>query len=152
VNIAPNPALQKLHNFHQPPPPAWTPHTIGWYVLFGIVALLLLWLTIHIAHSWLGNRYRRKALRELVTATPDQFSALLKRTALAVWPRERVAALNGDAWLNFLAETASIESFHNTPGDRIEELALSSRSLSAEDEQAIRAVAAEWIRRHRVQA
>jgi Domain of unknown function (DUF4381) len=149
---APNPALEKLHDYYQPAPPAWTPQTIGWYVLFGIVAILLLWTAIHVVRSWLANRYRRDALRELVAATPDQFSALLKRTALAAWPRERVASLNGDSWLNFLAETSSIESFRNAPGNHVEELALCSGSVSAEDERTIRALAAEWIRRHRVQA
>ena len=43
MNTAPNTALDKLHDYYQPAPPTWTPQTIGWYVLFGIVALLLLW-------------------------------------------------------------------------------------------------------------
>jgi hypothetical protein len=152
TNGAQNPALEKLHDYYQPPPPAWTPQTIGWYVLFGIIALILLWAAIRIVRLWLVNRYRREALRELVTATPDQLSALLKRTALAAWPRERVASLNGESWLNFLAETASTESFRSAPGNRIEELALYSGSIPAEDERTIKTLVAEWIRRHRVQA
>ena len=152
TNGAQNPALEKLHDYYQPPPPAWTPQTIGWYVLFGIIALILLWAAIRIVRLWLVNRYRREALRELVTATPDQLSALLKRTALAAWPRERVASLNGESWLNFLAETASTESFRSAPGNRIEELALYSGSILAEDERTIKTLVAEWIRRHRVQA
>jgi hypothetical protein len=150
MNTAPNTALDKLHDYYQPAPPAWTPQTIGWYVLFGIVALLLLWFAIHTARRWLANRYRREAARELVLATPDQFSALLKRTALAAWPREKVASLNGDAWLRFLGDAAATDSFQSAPGNQIEELALCGKATPVEDEQALRTIAAEWIRRHRV--
>ncbi len=83
---------------------------------------------------------------------PAQFSALIKRTALAAWPREQVASLSGDDWLNFLNQTAKTESFQTAPGNRIEELALRTSDTSAEDEQALRAIIANWIRRHRVQA
>ena len=152
VSITPNPALDKLHDYYQPAPPAWTPQTIGWYVLFGIVALLLLWVAIHAIRRWLVNRYRREALRELAIVTPDQFSALLKRTALAAWPREKVASLSGDAWLKFLSDAGATESFRSAPGNRIEELALRAGSPSIEDEQILRTTVAEWIRRHRVQA
>ena len=149
---SPNATLDKLHDYYQPAPPAWIPHTIGWYLLFGIVALLLLWFGIHTIRRWLANRYRREALRELAVATPDQFSALLKRTALAAWPREKVASLSGDAWLKFLSDAGTAESFQSAPGNRIEELALRADSALVEDEQALRTTVAKWIRRHRVQA
>lgn len=144
--------LDQLHDFYQPPPPAWTPQTTGWYVLFGIIGLLLLWMIVHATRRWLANRYRREALRELVNLPPDQFSALLKRVALTAWPRERVASLSGDAWLKFLSESANDHLFLNAPGNRIEEIALRAATVSSEDEQALRKTTAEWIRRHRVQA
>jgi Domain of unknown function (DUF4381) len=152
TNTASNAPLNKLHDYYQPAPPAWTPQTIGWYVLFAAVALLLLWFAIYVIRRWFANRYRSEALRELVIATPDQFSALLKRTALAAWPREKVASLSGDAWLQFLGNAAATESFRSAPGNRIEELALFGNAASVEDEQTLRTIAAEWIRRHRVQA
>ncbi len=152
INTAPNPALDKLHDYYTPASPPWTPQTIGWYVLFSIGVLLLLWLAIRTIRRWFANRYRREALRELAVATPDQFSALLKRTALSVWPREKVASLSGDAWLKFLGDAAETESFRSIPGNRIEDVALSGRATSVEDEQILRTIAAEWIRRHRVQA
>jgi hypothetical protein len=146
-----NAALDKLHDYNQPPLPSWTPHTIAWYVLFAIFSFLLVWFIIHAFRKWLANRYRREALRELTLASPSQFSALLKRTALAVWPREQVASLSGDTWLNFLNHAANTESFQTHPGNRIEELALTTSTTSSEDEQTLRAIAAHWIRRHRVQ-
>jgi hypothetical protein len=144
-------SLDKLHDFYQPPPPAWTPQTIGWYVVFAVIALLAMWMTIHSLRRWLANRYRREALRELALLQPEQFSTLLKRTALSAWPRDKVASLSGEAWLNFLNESAKNNSFHQTPGNRIEEIALRSQTLSGEDEQTLRKITAEWIRRHRVQ-
>jgi Domain of unknown function (DUF4381) len=144
--------LDKLHDFYQPPPPAWTPQTIGWYGVFAILAILSMWITIRSVRRWLANRYRREALRELVLLQPEQFSTLLKRTALSAWPREKVASLNGEAWLNFLNETADDSIFQCNPGNRIEEISLRPIILSGNDEQELRKLTAEWIRRHRVQA
>jgi Domain of unknown function (DUF4381) len=147
----PDPALSKLHDYYQPAPPLWIPQTIGWYVLFTLIALLLIWLLFRAVRRWFANRYRREALRELATATPDQFSVLLKRVALAAWPREKVASLSGDDWLNFLSKSVKDNTFQTGPGNRIEELALHPGNASADDEQELRAIAAQWIRRHRVQ-
>ena len=147
-----NNPLDKLNDYYRPPPPTWTPQTIGWYALFGILLLLLLWFAVRAFQHWLTNRYRREALRELTKATPDQLSSLLKRTALAAWPREKVASLSGDAWLKFLGDTAATQSFQSSPGKQIEELAFINSKLSPEDEQALRSITAYWIRRHRVQA
>lgn len=144
--------LDKLHDFYQPPPPSWTPQTIGWSVVFAMVGLAVLWVMIRSIRKWLADRYRREALRELALLQPDQFSALLKRTALAVWPREKVASLSGKAWLQFLSESAKNDSFHQQPGNRIEEIALRSETLSSDDAQALKKLTAEWIRSHRVQA
>lgn len=144
--------LDKLHDFYQPPPPAWTPQTIGWYAVFAIAGLLVLWMAIHFIRKWFARGYRREALRELALSPPNQFSTLLKRTALAAWPREKVASLNGAAWLDFLDRSVSGSLFQRAPGNCIEEIALRNITLSVEDEQELRRLAAEWIRRHRVQA
>jgi len=144
--------LDKLHDFYQPPAPPWTPQTVGWYLLFAIAALFILWAIVHFAREWIANRYRREALRELALLPPPKFSALLKRTALTAWPREKVASLSGEPWLRFLDESARDDQFHRAPSNRIEELALQPESLSSEDEQTLRQAAAAWIRRHRVQA
>jgi Domain of unknown function (DUF4381) len=144
--------LDRLHDFSQPAPPAWTPQTIGWYVVFAIVGLLVVWLVVHAIRRWFANRYRRAALHKLALLPPAQFSALLKSTALAVWPRDRVASLTGVAWLEFLNRTGAGELFAAAPGNRIEEIALQQAALSNEDEQELRRLTAKWVRRHRVQA
>ena len=144
--------LDGLHDFYQPPPPSWVPQTIGWCVVFALLALIAAWLSVRAIRRWLADRYRREALHELAALKPDQFSALLKRVALAAWPREKVASLSGGAWLNFLSETSGLDSFRLTPGNRIEEVALRpSTELSEGDAQTLRDTTAAWIRRHRVQ-
>jgi hypothetical protein len=144
--------LDKLHDFYQPPPPSWVPQTVGWYVLFSVLGLVVLWVIIHSIRRWNANSYRREALRELATASPEQFSSLLKRTALSAWPREKVASLSGENWLRFLTETAPDSAFVHAPSNRIEEVALRTTTLSSEDQEALRVATAAWIRRHRVQA
>ena len=151
MNTPPNPALAKLHDYYQPTQPQWIPQTIGWYALFALLALLFLWLLFRAIRRSFANRYRRQALRELATVGPDQFSALLKRTALAVWPREQVASLSGNDWLTFLNEAAKTESFQTMPGSQIEEFALHQDSASIDEERLLRDIAAQWIRRHHVQ-
>jgi Domain of unknown function (DUF4381) len=152
MKVTPNAALEKLRDYYQPVPPSWRPQTIGWYVLFAIVALSLLWLAGSMIRGWFKDRYRREALQELATATPGQFSALLKRTALCAWPREKVASLSGEAWLDFLNGAVGRNLFQSTPGNLIEEIAFHENKASPDEEQALRAFVAEWIRRHRVQA
>jgi hypothetical protein len=141
--------LDKLHDFYQPPPPSWMPQTIGWYVVFAIAALLLAWLVVHVLRRWIADRYRREALRELVSTNPEHLSELLKRTALSAWPREKVAALSGEAWLTFLDDSSCSDVFQYAPANRLEELALSPAPLSSEDEAALRRAAATWINQHK---
>lgn len=141
--------LDSLHGFYQPQPPSWRPQTIGWYVVFAIAALLLLWLSVHLIRRWRENRYRREALTELARIEAAQFSVLLKRTALTEWPREEVASLSGPAWLRFLDSSAREPLFAIAPEDRLEEIAFSAKKLSAEDESALRTAAGAWIRQHK---
>jgi Domain of unknown function (DUF4381) len=146
------PPLDKLHDFYQPPPPSWRPQTIGWYVVFAIAGLLLLWFTVDLVRRWFANRYRREAMRELATTRPEQLSELLKRTALSAFPREKVAALSGEAWLQFLDDSARNDLFGHAPANRLEELALRPATLTREDEAVLRNAVVTWIRRHDVQA
>lgn len=107
--------MNDLADIVTPPPPAWWPQTVGW-LLVGICMLCaLLWLGWRTWRHWRANRYRRAALKELGRLQagldangPDRAQALLslaellKRTALAAWPRETVAALSGTSWREFL--------------------------------------------------
>jgi H+/Cl- antiporter ClcA len=144
--------LDKLHEFYEPTPPAWTPQTVGWYCAFALAAIAAAWALVWIMRKRLRNRYRREALHALETTKADGFSALLKRTALSAWPREEVASLSGSTWLHFLDHAMSGSGFLTPPGNRVEAIAFGLADISAEDEAALRELTARWIRRHRVRA
>jgi C4-dicarboxylate-specific signal transduction histidine kinase len=110
--------LRQMADIALPPPVSMMPATWGWAVLAGLVVLVLvfaLWLWLRRRAQ---NRYRREALAELAVLEAtlsgeterrtalSALPAIIKRTALAVWPREEVAALNGQAWLGFLKSHA----------------------------------------------
>jgi hypothetical protein len=128
------------------------PQTAGWYVVFALLLLLILWSIWRVLLHWRGNRYRREALRELPNTSASAIPVLLKRTALAAWPREQVASLSGERWLRFLQTTGGASSFVDGFGQTLVDLECRAVSLSPDDERALRQAAGEWIRRHRVRA
>ncbi len=120
-------ALRSLKDIVVPAPVSWMPQTWGWL----IVALLLLFailLWCALAYRrWRKNAYRREALKhleEIEVAVRDagkraralnDLGELVKRTALAAWPREDVAATSGSAWAAFLVahgDMTNSEGFH----------------------------------------
>jgi Domain of unknown function (DUF4381) len=138
-------ALAKLHGLYQPPLPSWLPQTMGWYVLFAVATLLLAFGAWRGWRHWRANRYRREALRELEHMDIAEVPALLKRTALAAWPRDQVASLSGERWIAFLDAHGG---FSSTYGQVLLDLDYRASGTSANDEATLRRVAAEWIRNH----
>jgi Domain of unknown function (DUF4381) len=146
----PAPDLSGLHDFVSPVPPSWMPQTIGWYVLFAVLAALGLFLVARATRHWWKNRYRREAIREIQSAPLAELSEILKRTALITWPRSRVASLTGKSWLDFLADSSGLREFESAPGDRIEIAAISKPSSNTHDEQRLRELASDWVKKHHV--
>lgn len=109
-------ALRSLADIALPAPVPWWPQTWGWALL----AVILLALAVFAFWRWLHyrriNRYRREALAllaglEHVENDPGQraeaaraVAELLKRVALAAWPRTDVATLSGEPWVKFLRD------------------------------------------------
>lgn len=116
-------ALEQLADIVMPPPVSWWPQTWGWLVL----ALVLLGAAaigfIRWRRRYEANRYRREALADLAAIEADLHNAatrgsalaampeLLKRVALAAWPREAVASLSGVAWIEFMRGHGGQEFF-----------------------------------------
>ncbi len=152
-----NYAIKGIAEVIPPEPVAWIPHTAGWKVLGAFAVLLLLRLLLSRYRTWRGNRYRRVALGELRQAEqlePDvalgRLAAILKSTALAAFPRDEVASLSGEQWLQWLASTTDTVVF----GDNSRELIVESqyRRPAGIDREAVRVLVAEvadWIRLHR---
>ena len=108
--------LDLMHDLVRPEPVSWAPQTVGWTIVAVWLAALVVILTWYGYQRWRNNRYRRDALTELasieaeVAADPSdaagQIAALLKRTALATYPRTTVANLYGNDWARFLCESS----------------------------------------------
>jgi len=130
-----------------PPPVSMMPQTWGWVGL----ALLLLGLGIWAFRRWQrvrrANAYRRAALSELAGAqTVAEIATLLRRTALAAYPRARVAGLAGADWLAFLAQSGG-RSFSGAAGDEL--LSAPYRSGAAPASDDLKAAVRGWITQHR---
>lgn len=140
-----NPALpsrQGMHDLIVPPPIPFQPETPAWFVLFAILALLAAWAGWRAWRRWRRNTYRREALRELTDASPAGIAAILKRAAIAAWPRAQVASLAGAEWAAFLRRTAPRAGLDETTARGLSELAYGPAFPQA------REAAARWIRRH----
>jgi hypothetical protein len=114
-------SLDRLHDIVVPPPAAWWPPAPAWYAVGAVTSGLIVVAGWRLAAGWRRNRYRRAALAELRRMPRDAgcvpgLARLLKRTALAAFPRERVAALTGEPWLRFLNATGLTDAFTRDPG------------------------------------
>ena len=159
--LAFEPELDAIRDIRMPDPVSRAPQTWGWWVLFVVVAIALVLVARWARRRWLADAYRRAALDELAAlerkaaseSTRAQALAavptLLKRTALAAWPREDVAALSGDAWLAFLDRTYPGDAFHGGAGRVVADLAYGQPAMDEAARAALFAAARAWVGQHR---
>ncbi len=134
-------SLNNLRDIVIPDPPPLWPFATGLWIAIGVVALsigLIIWRLMIVRRR---NAYRRAGLQLLSTATSARdVSVIMKRVALAAFPRERVASLYGDDWVEFLQETCPSVSF----------AAAIVGEDSANPSGDLVSLARTWIQRHRV--
>lgn len=136
--------LDRLVEPPMPEPVSMLPQTAGWWVLGGMVLLAVavgLWCCWQI---WRANGYRRAALRALARAQDDpaQIATVLRRAALAAYPRDRVAGLTGRDWIAFLQTTGTFP-------DAAAEPLLRGPYAPGIRATGLRAAARSWLRTHR---
>ncbi|NYT32753.1 DUF4381 domain-containing protein [Rhizobium sp. WYCCWR 11128] len=107
-------ALRSLHDIVVPAPVSWWPQAWGWTLVAALLAFAALLVLLRWIRRHRCNAYKREALTLLEgvanrlrhpATRPDairDLAEVLKRTALAAWPREEVASLSGDGWVRFL--------------------------------------------------
>lgn len=141
--------LDLLHDLVTPSPVPWWPPTPGVAIVLAVLLLALLALAVKRLIHWQRNRYRREALHLLndPATHPAEWPALLKRTALAAWPRAEVADLTGSAWLEFLDRTGGGNRFSQGPGRTLESLAFDPKAGG--DTAELKRLVADWIKTHR---
>ena len=157
---APADPLDGLIDIPLPPEVSLWPQT--WTLRVAIIVLLAaaiagIW---RFVRHWRAGRYRREALAELdgISRRLDasgsrggqlaELSMLVRRTALAAFPREAVAPLTGPAWLTFLDRSYGGHGFSEGAG-RL--LASGPYQRTAPDQGQLRSLATlirQWIRGH----
>jgi hypothetical protein len=93
-------------------------------------------------------------LLETVHDSGVELATLIKRVALSVYPRARVASLTGDQWLSFLDQTGRTDAFTKGSGRWIARLAYEPQliaSLPDAERRGLIAAVRDWITRHRVE-
>ncbi|MEN8253875.1 MAG: DUF4381 domain-containing protein [Verrucomicrobiota bacterium] len=102
-------SLNDLYDIVEPAPVSWWPPAPGWWILFAVAGIAIVFLLIHRLRCRRKNAYRRAALAELGKAeSADEVAAILRRTALAAYPRKAIASRHGNEWIEWLETTASI--------------------------------------------
>lgn len=139
--------IDLLEPVREPAPISMAPQTIGWVWLglfVVVIAALLFW---RFAQHRRRNAYRRAALAELAQLAPDAsaLAQLVRRTALAAYPRSSVASLFGETWLAFLDKAYGGNGFSNGPG---KVLAAAPYQGETADEP-LRQLVKVWIEKHR---
>ena len=133
-------SLQNLRDIVVPePPPLWPPAP-GVWVLMVIALAVLIALTLTWWRARARNAYRRAGLALLENArTAREINIILKRVALAVWPRPEIAPLYGDEWAAFLDGSCSRTRFTT----------LGTVEDHFEPSPELHRLASTWIRHHR---
>ena len=161
-------SLRSLADIVAPPAVSWMPQTWGWAALAGLIVLLAIWAAWRWRKRRQANRYRRAALAELAGIearldTPQTraealaaIPVLLKRTALAVWPRETVSPLSGAAWVAFLGEHGGGRAITGIAAALLDDAEYSGaqalQAIGKDEAHALAAAARRWIEGHRVSA
>ncbi|RUO68944.1 DUF4381 domain-containing protein [Idiomarina ramblicola] len=99
------PSLEQLNDIVEPNdaswwPPSWVTLAVAIIVLVG-VTIFLIWML----RRWQKSRVRKTAMAQLLQqkdCSVEQLTVLLKRIALAYYPRELIAEKHSQNWLNFL--------------------------------------------------
>jgi len=155
-------SLDRLHDIVVPAAVPWWPPAAAWYVLIFITATAAIYFAWHVYRRRRARRYRVAALAALralpLTDGDDsryaaEVMALLRRTALAAWPRAEIVPLRGNAWWQFLDANVDRPAFAAELGPLSERLAYSACNDEAQPRDRLvrlRDTAAYWIEFHRV--
>mgnify|MGYP002634765001 CR=1 FL=1 len=118
----PNP-LENLRDIHLPDPISAWPPAPGWWILAILVLSLISFIIWKLWKRHQQQQLSRLSLAAVTKLEQDyakhqdpqrllrQYSSLLRRVALARFPRQQVASLTGSSWLDFLNNSTSSNLF-----------------------------------------
>lgn len=93
-----------LHDIVEASDVSWWPLAWGWWVLILLVLSSTLAIGYHLTKSYLRLRAKRAALVQLKHNgnSLSELNLLTKQAALAYFPRQQIAPLQGQDWFRFL--------------------------------------------------
>lgn len=134
------------------------PQTWGARIAIALLLAVVIAAVWRFVHYRRINRYRREALAELKSierASPaahdellTRLTLLIRRTALAAFPREQVASLAGPAWLSFLDRTYAGQEFAHGIGRLLVSGPYQQIRPDEADLQSLSGLVRRWIKVH----
>lgn len=145
----------ELRDIHLPADPSWWPPAPGWWLLGVLILIAIIWL-LRFRRRRMRQRYWMASVRHELgkiaathAAQPNaarlagEISALMRRASLLIAPH--AAALQGEAWLQFLDAQLDDDSFTHGVG-RVLVDAPFQRTPEI-DADALLALSARWLDR-----
>jgi len=129
-----NPQDLPIRDLHLPDMTGWWPLAPGWWLVLALTVFLLVVLIRRSYRIWTHNTARRLAIKRLrvisaefeqgnsAVALGKELSELVRRAMLAYAPRDEVAGLTGDDWLQWLDQGMVDKPFSNGAGRILESL------------------------------
>ena len=148
---AQGPPIQ-LHDLYEPAPVQFRFETPGWYLLTGLLLVVIILFVIFQSRKYIKNRYRREALHELDSLTHEilvfpQLFVVLKKAAMHKYGRERVGRLYGKEWLTFLEKTGKKVRLADYQ-EQIAQAVYAGKKIDPETQHAILLNAKKWVETH----
>ena len=102
----------------EPDPVLFQFETAGWYVVFCLIAIVVIVVAIKMILKYSHNAYRRTAISEMLrikaqfesgsdSGCVQEANVILKQVAMISYGRAEVADLYGEEWLRFLDSKSS---------------------------------------------
>lgn len=153
------PQTLQLRDIHLPAEPGFWPPAPGWWLVAAMVFALLVWVGMKSREYYRIHRQRQRILRVLEqlesasgqSETPvflAQISMLLRRLALMRFPRKDIAALTGDAWLEFLDSSGGNGQFCRGAGRVLADGPYVRDIRDSVDSRALGSLIRTWIKKN----
>ena len=123
--------LSGLRDVHLPSLPSLWPLPVDfWIAITGMISFVVLirlaWIRYH---RLTAKKYANEEVERLMKKFPQddyrlatELSLLMRRIALMKYPREKVCALSGKTWREFLDKTTKKDFFKAEAGDIVEKI------------------------------
>lgn len=138
---------------------AYSFNTLGWYLVLGLLVLIVLFVAILQYRKYRKNAYRREAVAQINDFIQQknenvvfELNELLKRMTIVLYGRKKVASLYGLEWFNFLVSTSKKQSSVSTENFNEFTKALYNNSYELTETQVteLAEFAILWVENHRI--